>query len=59
MKIREKNCQLSTNNFIPEGPEKPISEYLNSKSFKVHCQKAMALYMGFILSKEWKDGTVL
>jgi hypothetical protein len=59
MKLQEKNIQLSTNVFIPEGQEKHSKEYLSSKAFKVHCQKAMAMYMGLVINKQWQDGTVL
>jgi hypothetical protein len=59
MKLQEKNIQLSTNVFIPEGQEKHSIEYVSSKTFKVHCQKAMAMYMGLVINKQWKDGTVL
>jgi hypothetical protein len=53
MKLQEKNIQLSTNVFIPEGQEKHSIEYLSSKTFKVHCQKAMAMYMGLVINKQW------
>jgi hypothetical protein len=44
---------LSANVFIPEGQEKYSKEYILSNTFKVHCQKAMAMYMGLVINKQW------
>lgn len=55
-KIESKKIQLATNVFIPEGQDKASSQEFVSQIFKVACQKAMAMYMGLVLSKQWKNG---
>ena len=59
IKIQDQRISLSTNVFIPQDKDYESIQYLTSQNFRVHSQKAMAMYMGLVINKQWKDGTVL